>query len=64
MTPVRFRELFFNDVSVDMIFSYTKLYRYRGKGDISFEITNEIIRLVLSTLLLNRCHKLPERKMH
>ena len=45
-----------------MIVGYTKLYIHREKADISFEITNEKIRLFLSMLLLSECHKLPDRK--
>ena len=48
----------------DMIFGYTKLYNHREKADISFEITNEKIRLFSSLLLLSKCHKLPDRKMY
>ena len=36
---------------VDMIFGYTKLYSHREKSDISFEITNEKIRLFSNMLL-------------
>ena len=39
-----------------MIFGYTKLYSHREKAGISFEITNEKIRLFLSMLLLSGCH--------
>ena len=64
VTPLRFLELFFDDVLVGMIFGYTKLYSNRGKADISFETTNEKknIRSFLSMLLLSGCHKLPDRK--
>ena len=48
----------------DMIFGYTKLYNHREKADISFEITNEKIRLFSSLLLLSKCHKPPDRKMY
>ena len=41
MTPLRLIELFFDDVLVEMIFGYTKLYSHREKGGISFEITND-----------------------
>ena len=41
----------FNDVLVDTIVGYTKLYSHREKADISSEITDEKIRLFLS----NRC---------
>ena len=64
VTPLRLLELFFDDVLVDMIVGYTKLYNHREKADISFEITNEKIHLFLSMLLLSECHKLPDRKMH
>ena len=63
VTPLRFLELFFECILVDMIFGYTKLYGHTEKVDISSEITNEKIRLFLSTLLLSGCHKAPERKM-
>ena len=52
MTPLRLLELFFDHVLVDMTFDYTKLYSYRQKTDISFEITNEKICLFLNMLLL------------
>ena len=61
---LRLFELFFDVVLVDMIVGYTNLYTHIGKGDISFEITNENICLFLSMLLLSGCHKLPERKMY
>ena len=64
VTPLRVLKLLFDDVLVDMIVGYTKLYNHREKADISFEITNEKIHLFLSTLLLSGCHKLPDRKMH
>ena len=41
VTPLRFLELFFDDVLVDMIFGYTKLYSHREKVGICFEITNK-----------------------
>ena len=41
VTPLRLLELFFDDVLVDMIVGYTKLYSHREKTDIRFEITNE-----------------------
>ena len=40
MTLPKLLKLFFDDVLVDMIFGYTKLYSHREKADISFEITN------------------------
>ena len=58
VTPVRLLELFFEDVLVNLIFAYTKLYSHREKAGISSEITNEKIRLFLSMLLLSGCHKL------
>ena len=64
VTPLRLLKLFFDDVLVDMIVGYTKLYNHREKADISFQITNEKIHLFLSMLLLSGCHKLPDRKMH
>ena len=64
VTPLRLFELFFNDVLVCMIFGFTKLYSHREKAGISFEITNEKVRLFLSMLLLSECHKLPDRKMY
>ena len=66
VTPLRFLELFFDDVLVGMIFGYTKLYSNRGKADISFETANEKkkIRSFLSILLLSGCHKLPDHKMY
>ena len=62
-TALRLPELFLH-VLVDMIVGYTKLYIHREKEDISFEITNEKIRLFLSMLLLSGCHKLPDRRMY
>ena len=47
-----------------MIFGYFKLYGHTENVDISFEITNEKIRLFVSKLLLSGCHKPPERKMY
>ena len=57
VTPLRLLELFFDDVLVDMIVGYTKLYSHREKADISFETTNEKIWLFLSMLLLSGCHR-------
>ena len=45
-------------------FGYPKLYSHREKTDISFEITNDKIRLFVSMLQLSGCHKLPDRKMY
>ena len=64
LAPLRLLELFFDDKLVDMIVGHTKLYSHREKADISFEITNEKIRLFLSMLLLSGFHKLPDRKMY
>ena len=65
VTPLRLLELFFEDLLlVDMIFGYTKLYGHTEKVDISFEITNEKIRLFLSMLLLSEFHKPAEPKMY
>ena len=47
VTPLRLLELFFDDVLVDTIVGYTKLYNLREKADISFETPNEKIRLFL-----------------
>ena len=47
LTPLRLLKLFFDDVLVDMIFGYTKLYSHRQKADVSFEITNEKNSLIL-----------------
>ena len=63
VTPLRLFELFFDDVLVDIIFGYTKLYSYREKVDISFETINEKICL-FSSILLSGCHNLPDRKMY
>ena len=41
VTSLRLLELFFDDVLVDMIVGYTKLYSHTKKADISFEIINE-----------------------
>ena len=64
VAPLRFLELVFEDISVDMIFSYFNLYRHTEKVDISSEITDEKIRLFLSMLLLSGCHKPPESKTY
>ena len=64
VTPPRLLELLFDDVLVDMIFGFTKLYSHREKAGISFEITNEKVRLFLRMLLLSGSHKLPDRKMY
>ena len=42
-----------------MIVGYAKLYSHREKVDISFEIANELIHLLLSMLLLSGYYKLP-----
>ena len=44
VTPLRLLKLLFDDVLVDMIFGYTKLYSHREKANISFEFNNEKIR--------------------
>ena len=41
VTPLALLELFFDDVLVDMIVGYTKLYSRREKSDFSFEVTGE-----------------------
>ena len=64
VTPLRLFDLFFNNVLVDMIVGYTKLYSHREKADISYEITNERSHLLLSMLLFSGCHKLPDCKMY
>ena len=64
MTPVRLLKLFFEDVLVNLTFCYIKLYSYREKADLSFEITNENICLFLTILLLRGCYKLSDRKMY
>ena len=45
VTPLRLLELFLDDVLVDMIAGYTKLYSHREKAGFRSEITNEKIRL-------------------
>ena len=62
--PLRLLELVFDDVLVDMILGFTKLYSHTEKADISFESTNEKNRLILSMLLLRGCHKLQDRIMY
>ena len=57
VTPLRLLELFFDDVLVDTIIGYTKLYSHRDKANISFETNNEKIWLFLSMLLLSGCHR-------
>ena len=47
MTPLRIPKLFSDNVLVDMIVGYTKLYSHRKNVDISFEITNEKSLLIL-----------------
>ena len=64
VTPFRFLELFFDNVLADMTVGYIELYSYREKANITFEITNEKICLLLSMLLLSGCHKFPDRKMY
>ena len=64
VTSFRLLELLFDDVLVDMIVGYTKLYSHREKVDISFEITNEKLRLFLNMLLLRGCHKLLDREVY
>ena len=55
MIPLRLLELFFDDILVDTIVGYTKLHSQIEKVDISFEITNQKIRM----LLFSRYDKLP-----
>ena len=62
MTLLSLFKLCFGDLLVDLIFDCTKLYSLREKADISFEITNEKIRLFSS--MLSRCHKLSDRKQN
>ena len=57
VTPLRLLELFFDDVLVNMIVGYTKLYSHREKADISFETNNENIWLFLSMLLPSGCYR-------
>ena len=64
VTSLRLLELYFDDVLVEMIVGYTKLYSHREKASISFEITNEKTCLILSMLLLSGCYKLPDLKMY
>ena len=64
MTLLKLLKLFFDHVLVDMIFGYTKLCSHKEKADISFQITNEKIRLFSTMLLLSGCFKLPDRKMY
>ena len=64
MTLLKLLKLFFDYVLVDMIFGYTKLCSHKEKADISFEITNEKIRLFSTMLLLSGCFKFPDRKMY
>ena len=40
MTPLRPLELFFDDILIDMIVCYIKLYSHKEKADISLEITD------------------------
>ena len=61
---LRLPELFFDDVLVGMTAGYTTSYSHRERADISFEITNEKIRLFVSMPLLSGCHKPPGRKMY
>ena len=61
---LRLFKLFLDDVLVDMIVGYTKLYSHREKTDIGFEIISKKVRLFLRMLLLSGCHKLPDRKMN
>ena len=63
MTPLKLLKLFFDDVLVNMIVGYTKLYSHREKADISFKITDEKIRSFLNMPLLSGCHKVLDRKM-
>ena len=56
VTPVKLLELFFNDVLVEMIVGYTKLYSHREKAGISFQITNKKKFLLLMFMLIG-CHK-------
>ena len=62
MTP--YHTTFFDDILVDIIVGYMKLYSHKEKTDISFGITNEKIGLFLSMLLPNGWHNLPDCKMY
>ena len=64
LTPLRLLKLFFDDLLVDTNFGYTSLYSHREKAGITFETTNDKIRLFLSMLLLSRCRKLSDCKMY
>ena len=64
MTLLSLLKLCFGDILVDLIFGFTRLYSRREKADISFEITNEKMRLFSSMLLLSGCHKLSDRKQN
>ena len=48
-----------------MIVSYNKLYDRKEKANASLEnFYNETFHLFLGMLLLNECHKLPDRKIY
>ena len=64
VAPLTILELFFDDVLVNMIAGYIKLYSHKEKADITFEYTNEKILSFLSMLLLNGCHNLPGHKIY
>ena len=47
VNALRLLELFSDDVLVDMVVGYTKLYSHREEVDICFEISNEKKSLIL-----------------
>ena len=61
VTPLRLLKLFFDNVLVDMVFGFTKLYSHREKAGISFEI---IMKKFACFYACCGCHKLPDRKMY
>ena len=63
-TNLRLFKLFFDNVLVDMIVDYTKLYCHRMKADTSFEITNETFHLLLDIVLLSEHYRLRDCSMH
>ena len=62
VTPLRLAELFLDDVLVDMIFGYSKLYSHRKKVALVLILLMKKLAF-LRMLLLSGCHKLPDRKM-
>ena len=63
-TPLSLFESYFHDALVTQIVKYTKLYGQWEKGDCSFYLWNEKLRLILGIFLLSGYHKLRHCRMY